>query len=414
MSSSPEAVAFEISDSKNITIANYRAYRVTRSYNPFPAAIRVYGSSGIRFRNVQVNAEHGYGVCDANGCGTKLRSGKFAFDNALEDVTTGREVRERLFAVLDLNPALPASNRPDQAPVPVLTAAVEKLAGDFHSIAGAAVDAAGTLYFVDRHQQRIFSWSPAGRPEDRPRRAARRGQPRRRSVRERAGAFDGRAGRARSTRSAQTVRATTLTVLQPQPRPAGHEASFLLPSTVWADGQFRSHLDLATYEYETLAEMFAGEVTTAQPKAYVSPDGSLVLPAFRVFTQGPGGSYPGMDETGWRWSHALDAFSLIAARPGERVYVTSGAENRTYRGVVRDDGTLADLAPFAERGGESVVADREGNVYVANGQIFVYRPTGEPIGRIDVPERPTGLRFAADGRTLYVLTHHSLYGVKTR
>ncbi len=61
--------------------------------------------------------------------------------------------------MLDLNPALPASNRPDQAPVPVLKAAVEKLAGDFHSIAGAAVDAAGTLYFVDRHQQRIFSWS---------------------------------------------------------------------------------------------------------------------------------------------------------------------------------------------------------------------------------------------------------------
>ena len=31
-----------------------------------------------------------------------------------------------------------------------------------------------------------------------------------------------------------------------------------------------------------------------------------------------------------------------------------------------------------------------------------------------MPERPTGLRFAPDGRTLYVLTHHSLYGVKTR
>ena len=76
VSSSPEAVAFEISDSKNITIANYRAYRVTRSYNPFPAAIRVYGSSGIRLRNVQVNAEHGYGICDDNGCGTKLRVGQ--------------------------------------------------------------------------------------------------------------------------------------------------------------------------------------------------------------------------------------------------------------------------------------------------------------------------------------------------
>ena len=61
-----------------------------------------------------------------------------------------------------------------------------------------------------------------------------------------------------------------------------------------------------------------------------------------------------------------------------------------------------------------MAADRDGRVYVANGHVFVYRPTGELVGRIDVPERPTALRFAADGRTLYVLTHHTLYRVKTR
>ena len=105
-----------------------------------------------------------------------------------------------------------------------------------------------------------------------------------------------------------------------------------------------------------------------------------------------------MDETGWRWSHALDAFSLIPARPGQRVYLTSGAENRTYRGVVRPDGTLGDLQTFVERGGESVAVDRDGSVYVANGQVFVYRPTGELSGRIDVPERPTGVRFGGRGR----------------
>jgi hypothetical protein len=159
--------------------------------------------------------------------------------------------------------------------------------------------------------------------------------------------------------------------------------------------------------------MFAREVTTPVPQAYVSPDGSVLLPAGRVFTQGPDGAYPGMDPSGWRWSHALDAFSLITARPGERVYVTSGAENRTYRASVRADGTLGDLARFAERGGEAAVADDAGNVYVANGQIFVYRESGEPAGRIDIPERPTGLRFGGLGsNTLYVLTHHSLYAVR--
>ena len=134
-----------------------------------------------------------------------------------------------------------------------------------------------------------------------------------------------------------------------------------------------------------------------------------------MFTQGPDGSYPGMDETGWRWSHALDAYGLITARPGQRVYVTSGAENPTYRAVVGEDGALGDLQPFAERGGESVAWDSGGNVYVANGQVFVYRASGEPIGRIDVPERPTGLLFGGpDGRTLYVLSHRSLYAARTR
>ena len=60
-------------------------------------------------------------------------------------------------------------------------------------------------------------------------------------------------------------------------------------------------------------------------------------------------------------------------------------------------------------------ADRKGNVYVANGQIFVYDRTGKPVGQIDVPERPLGLIFGGgDGRTLFVLTHHALFAVKVR
>jgi Pectate lyase superfamily protein/SMP-30/Gluconolactonase/LRE-like region len=420
-STSAEAVAFDISGSKNITIANYRAYRVTRSYAPFPAAVRVYGSSGIRFRNVYANAEHGYGVCDENGCGTFLRAGKFTYDNVLEDITLGSRVRERNLAVLDVGPPSPGLRRPRPplpagnrraSPAMVAGVTVEKLADGFHSIAGAAVDASGTLFFVDRHQQRIFSWCPEARltiVRDAPLDPVNL-------------AFD-RSGNLlvlSSAGPAGTVYAfrpdgprDELTVLEPQPRAAGAGATFALPATIWADGQFRNHLDLERYEYETHAEMFAREVTTAVPRAYLSPDRSLLLPAGRVFTQGPDGAYPGMDPTGWRWSHALDAYSLITARPGERVYVTSGAENRTYRAIVREDGTLGDLERFAERGGESVVADADGNVYIANGQIFVHRATGEPIGRIDVPERPTGLRFGGpDGKTLYVLTHRSLYAAR--
>jgi len=55
-------------------------------------------------------------------------------------------------------------------------------------------------------------------------------------------------------------------------------------------------------------------------------------------------------------------------------------------------------------GGESVVVDLQGNVYVANGQIFVYAKDGRQIAEIDVPERPLQLIFGgADRRTLFIL-----------
>ena len=70
---------------------------------------------------------------------------------------------------------------------------------------------------------------------------------------------------------------------------------------------------------------------------------------------------------------------------------------------------------FAERGGESVAADTAGNVYVANGQIFVYDRDGTAIGQIDVPERPLQVLFGgSDRRTLFIVTHHTLYAVKMR
>ena len=111
----------------------------------------------------------------------------------------------------------------------------------------------------------------------------------------------------------------------------------------------------------------------------------------------------------------MGAYNFVTAPQGRRIYVSSGAENRTYSATTQADGTLRDLKPFAERGGESVAVDATGNVYIANGQIFVYDSTGKIIDEIDVPERPIGLLFGGpDRRTLFILTHHTLYAVKTR
>ncbi len=391
---SPDALSLEISRSKNITIANYHAYRVTRSRAPFPTAVRIYRSSDIHFRNVHINAESGFAVCDHNGCGTFLRVSKFPYENAIEDVTHHLMTREREFAVLDIS----ANPRP----VPPV-GNVRKLADGFFSIAGATVDAAGKLYFVDHHEQRIYGWSSAeGLTVERDN-----------SLDPVNLAFD-KAGDLLVLSSAGPEGtlycfrpgspANEITVLTPQEAKPHSGANALLPVNYWNNGEFRDQLNLSTMRYTTLGEMFLSDVTTRKPREYVSLDGSVFLPAGRVFQQGPA------DTDGWRFSDNLDTYGFVAAIPGQRIYVSSESEDITYSALVKADGTLTDVRPFAQRGGESVAVDSRGNVYVANGEIFVFNRSGQEIGRIDVPERPLGLVFGGtDHQTLFILAHHALF-----
>jgi len=406
---SPEALSLEIDHCRNLTIANYHGYRVTRSRAPFPAAVRIYQSSQIHFRNVHVNAESGYGICDANGCGTFLRLSKFPYENAIEDLTHHLEVREREFAFLDI-PADPQKTaESDASTVLDANARVKKLEDGFFSISGAAVDGAGKLYFVDHHNQRIYGWSEIEGltvERDAPLDPVNL-------------AFD-KLGNLLVLSSAgpestvYTFRpgssAEQMAILSPQPAQPHEKASFILPVNWWNNGEFKDQLNLETMRFSTLAEMFAADVTTPKTREYVSQDGSVILPAGRVFQQGPAN-----DITGWRFSDNLDTYGFIVAGPGQQVYVSSESEDITYSAKVQPDGTLAQLKSFAQRGGESVAVDAHGNVYVANGQIFVYAPDGRPIAEIDVPERPLQLIFGGpDRRSLFILAHHALFSVRVR
>jgi hypothetical protein len=197
-----------------------------------------------------------------------------------------------------------------------------------------------------------------------------------------------------------------LTMIAPTPAAAHKDETTLLPANWWVNGEFRDQYDPATDHFTTLAEMFAADVAAPKAREYVSPDGSLALPAFRVFEQGPA------DHTGWRWSDSLDTYGFVGAKPGQRVFVSNGSEDVTYSALLAAGGSLTDLKPFANRGGESVAVGPDGNVFVANGQVFAYAPDGTPLGRIDVPERPLQLIVGgADHRTLFILTHHALYAV---
>lgn len=405
---SPESMSLEIDDSSHITIANYHGYRVTRSIAPFPAAVRLYNDHDIHFRNVHVNAESGYGICDANGCGTFLRASKYPFANAIQDMTHHLEVREREFAVLDIpaDPVTPPAGNATAVLAPGTK--VTPVESGFYSISGAAVDAGGKLYFVDHHQQRIFGWTPqAGLTVERdsPLDAVNLAIDHSGDVM--VMSSDGPEGTVYAFKPGSPE--TALSILKPQPMAPRPSAEVALPVNYWNNGEFRNWLDFKTWTYTTWAQMFQQDVGVPKKREYVSPDGSLFLPAGRVFQQGPS------DNTGWRFSDNLDTYGFVEGRPGQRVYVSSESEDITYSGVIEADGTLSDLRPLVHRGGESVAVDGHGNVYVANGQIFVYAPGGKQIAEIDVPARPIDLIFGgSDGRTLFILTHHVLYSARVR
>ncbi|WP_028056753.1 glycosyl hydrolase family 28-related protein [Sphingomonas phyllosphaerae] len=395
------AVSTEFHNSRDILFANYHGYRVTRTIKPMDAAVKLFNSGDIRFRNVHVNAESGFASCDTKGCGTYLRASKYPFENAIKDMTRRQEVREREFAKLDVPPA-PASATADSA-IPV-TAGVTKLADGFYSIAGGAVDAKGKLYFIDRFFQRIHGFTPADgltTVSDAPL------DPVNLAV-DRSGRLlvQSSAGRDGSVYSIDPGRPADVRVIARTAVRERSKALTLLPVNVWANGEFADRIDPATLEYPPIAAFFTSKLGEAKPQEYVSPDGSLALPAFRVWNQGPD------DHLGWRWSDTLDAYGLVGAAPGARVTLTNASENLTYSGLVGAGGQVTDLKVAAPRGGESVARDAAGNLYVANGQVFVYAPDGSLTRRIDVPERPLQLLLGGvDGKTLYILGHHSLYGI---
>lgn len=82
---------------------------------------------------------------------------------------------------------------------------------------------------------------------------------------------------------------------------------------------------------------------------------------------------------------------------------------------IQANGKLSDLKEILPRGETTTAVDKDGNLYVADGQIFVYDKNLIETGRINIPERPISMTFGGkDGNTLFVTTLTSLYGVKVK
>ncbi|SPE59404.1 SMP-30/Gluconolaconase/LRE domain protein [Verrucomicrobia bacterium] len=356
----------EIESSHDITLANFHIYRVISSFQPFPWAVKVSNSSNLRFRNLH---------CYSNS--------KVNFDAAIYDQSHEFQIRQHEFAWLDASGGPPPRQAAARSSVLARDANITKLAGGFFDISGGVAGPEGDFYFVDAHYNRIYRWDYASRRlstvSDSPL------QPVNLAI-DRAGNL---------VVISYAGKGTVYTL-----RPGG-DISLLKPEQV-ADRA-------STTYFLPVSDWRVNRPSLGHPVShFLSPDGTAVLPAGMDFLEGA-------MSWGVKSSPQIRSFGLAPAAAGQIFYVTDEAELTTWAAGVGADGSLRDFRLFAERGGEGVVADERGNVFIAAGQIYVYTRTGRFIETIEMPERPLQLVLGGpDRKTLFVPARTSLYCVRLR
>jgi gluconolactonase len=194
-----------------------------------------------------------------------------------------------------------------------------------------------------------------------------------------------------------------------------------------------------------LAERFEGKRLNSPNDIVVKSDGSIYFtdPPYAIQPSTPGMPRP----MGW-WAapipgkelpcngiyrlnpdgtlHLLvDDFALpngLAFSPDESaLYVADSAHKHIRAFDVRADGTLANSRilfemPSDDPGvADGFKVDLQGNMFSTGpGGAWVYRPNGERLGRIVLPELPANLAWGEDGSVLFLTARTSVYRLPTK
>lgn len=375
---SSECQPLELSDCSNMTFANLYMFRVIRVIRPYPYSIRNWGSSNVEFLNV-----HNF---------TQI---KYTTTNPLYDVNSDTEVRPWEFTRLVVN-----STRINPQP------GIQKLATGFEFAEGICQDGKGNIYFCDSRLRRIYKYSSSTRTTtllaDYP------WEP---------------------LSLACDKDDNLLVVFKYVPKPNylvnGKPEVFNNPAdasgtsfSMWGNSGFgvlvysinpanpdesiallkKASMGTITPIYKALYPAHRwrdyhdfNTVSVNRPEeCWVAPDGKTIIPVVYDLAR---------------------SSSLSEAFPGKPLYETDEYDKRTARLNVGEKGYPSNLTYFAEKGEFSTATDKAGNVYIADGEIYVYSSDGKPIRTIKTPERPATIVISRDSNTLYFTGNKSLYSV---
>ena len=107
--------------------------------------------------------------------------------------------------------------------------------------------------------------------------------------------------------------------------------------------------------------------------------------------------------------------SLLEAYPGKPFYTSDEYDRRMVKDGCGQLTAALQLELFCGAGEFGSAVDKEGNLYVADGEIYVFDKDGKKKGMIRVPERPSTLQFGGkDGNTLFVTGRSKFFGVRIK
>jgi len=373
----------ELVNCSNMLFANLYLFRVIWVNTPYPHAIRTWNCKDIEFLNIR-----------------NFTQNRYQYTVSLYDVNTGTNVYPwditRLYISGKDAREMSSRNVPD------------RLAGGFEFAEGICSDSKGNVYFSEQRLRRIYRWSVETRRV------------------ELIADFPWE-----PLSLACDTKDNLLVIFKYNPQPGYlingvQETVPTLPDAAgttfsawgnsgWAVWVYSIDPDNPEETIQKLPKLPMGSISNVQKAIYpahrwrdlkdfdmisvtppsecfVAPDGVTIIPEYYDLGR---------------------STSVLEAIPGRPFYAADEWDGRTVRMDVDHYGKTSNLTYFVETGEFGSAVDKEGNLYIANGRIYIFDKNGRPKGNIYTPERPTSLCFGGTDRDILFFTSRgALFSVK--
>jgi len=106
---------------------------------------------------------------------------------------------------------------------------------------------------------------------------------------------------------------------------------------------------------------------------------------------------------------------IVGTPDGKLLYVADRVADVTYKYQINSNGTLSNRELILKQGSDGMTLDSDGNIYITGKGVDIYKPSGEKIGHINVPENWCGnICFGGKNRNvLFITASKSFYSIVT-